>query len=232
MINPDPFTRYTLSDVLRHPWMSCNNNSNSGSEEDDCSSSNNVSSKSRRSGVCYNNADSVRCSLLELNFCSCSCHKGNGCDAGHKHGRNNDCAAATARDSVISRHCEDCDDFRANDPDVMHRRQLRLASRRNSNSSVGSSGYGSEYGSQYLPTTPSPAACDTGSNNMGLLGFEMLMGGAGGEPSFRSTTPRKSSACSVATIKAKNSFQRCSVPARPSTMMREYASDDEEVVFV
>lgn len=148
----------------------------------------------RRNGVSYESADSIRYSLLTLNQCSCSCH-------------NEDASNSTTRDSVISRHCVDCDDVRANDPAIMMRRQEMLC---RNNSSV-SSGYGSEHGgSQYLPTSP-PDDNFLGFNLNPILGH-------------RSSVPRKSS---TGTIRARSSHQRCSVP-----VLREYASDDDEIVFV
>lgn len=151
----------------------------------------------RRNGVCYESADSIRYALLSFNQCSCSCHK-------------EEASNSTSRDSVVSRHCVDCDDIRANDPVIMMRRQEMLSR----NNSTVSSGYGSEHGgSQYLPTS---------SPDDNLLGFDLypILG-------RRSSVPRKSSASSACTIRARSSHQRCSVP-----VLREYASDEDEIVFV
>ena len=175
-----------MQQVLSHPWLTAR-------------SGNNGKYIKRRNGVCYKSADAIRYALVSLNQCDCSCHKAD--------------SKCTSRDSVISRHCADCDDVQANDTEVMMRRQIKLSR----NSSSVSSGYGSELGgSQYL-RTPSP------NENQQLLGCDLcpILG-------RRSSVPRKSSASSASTVKAKTSQKRCSVPAR----CREYASGEEDIVFV
>ena len=64
--------------------------------------------------------------------CNCSCHNGETLDR---------------RDSVFTKHCADCELIVANDYDLSDR-QLPDFSRC---SSTTSSGYGSDFGSQYLP---------------------------------------------------------------------------------
>lgn len=150
----------------------------------------------RRNGVCYQSGDAIRYVLRKLNNCDCGCHS--------------TCDNSSSRDSVVSRHCLDCDDVRANDPEVMLQRQEQLSR----NNSTISSGYGSEAGSMYLST---PTMDDDN-----FPGFDFSILGR------RSSVPRKSS---TGTIRAKSSFQhRCSVPSRPH-VLREYA-DEEEIVFV
>lgn len=179
MLDPDVDTRYTIDQVLSHPWLATRSRG--------CIK--------RRHGVCYKSGDAV---LVSLNQCDCSCHK-------------TDSNQASSRDSVISRHCADCDDVLANDPEVMMQRQILLSR----NSSNVSSGYGSELGgSQYLPS-PSPEENLLGYDRCPILGR-------------RSSVPRKSSASSASTVKAKPRQKRCSVPAKP----REYASEEDEIVFV
>lgn len=129
MLNPNPLTRYTIDDILAHPWMSCGG-SGSGTK----TVPNSKHSSRRRNGVCYKSAESIRQALMKLNQCDCSCHEAD--------------AARNTRNSAYSRHCVDCDDFQSNDPEIMLRRQVRLSR----NSSI-SSGYGSE---QCLQTLPSP----------------------------------------------------------------------------
>lgn len=191
MLNPNPSTRCTLKEILSHPWLA------------DLQKSVAVH-KRRRNGVCYKSSENIRNTLLAMNECDCSCHR----VALLKHGR----------DSVITKHCEDCDEFMANDPEIMMRRQVRLSR----NSSV-SSGYGSEFGSQmHLPTT---SAHTPDEPPMNLLGSNL-------SPILRNKTsaPRKSSASSASsastcTLMSKVS-QRCSVP----TILREI--EDDDIVFV
>lgn len=182
MLNPNPEARCTLQDVFVHPWMAELNKPT-------------TPNKKRRTGISYKSSDTIRNMLMKLNECECSCHA----DDVAKHGR----------DSVITRHCDDCSDVQANDPKVMMRRQV-LMSR---NSSV-SSGYGSEMGSQYL----GPPLLNDQQN---MLGFEISKG--------RCSVPRKSSASSVSTLRGKASNQRCSMPA--PNILREY-DDEEDIVFV
>lgn len=191
MLNPDPNARYTLNDILAHPWMTSLRSSKSQQPK-----------SRRRYGVCYKSTENICSALLALNECDCSCHR---IDI-LKHGR----------DSVITKHCADCDDFQANDPEIMMRRQVRMSR----NSSM-SSGYGSEFGSQlHLPAVHSPE-----EPPMNLLGLEF-------SPILRhrSSVPRKSSASTVSnsTLVSKSSHHRCSVP----TILQEAASDDDDIVFV
>ena len=188
MLNPNPNTRYTLKEILAHPWMA------------DLHKSVLTQKSRRRYGVCYKSSENIRSALLAMNECDCSCHR---VDL-MKHGR----------DSVITKHCMDCDEFQANDPEIMMRRQVRMSR----NSSM-SSGYGSEFGSQmHLPTAHSPD-----ESPVNLLGSEL-------SPILRNkiSTPRKSSAGTVSppTMMSKMCHQRCSVP----TILREI--DDDDIVFV
>lgn len=188
MLNPDALTRYTMQDILHHPWLATAIQRSPQVDKH----------VKRRRGVCYKSSDTIRYALLKMNCCDCSCHKSGD--------------SSNTRDSVVSRHCTDCSDVLANDPLVMQRRKVRLSR----NSSI-SSGYGSEIGSQYLQT-PSPDEPQV----LGLDFYPIL--------GRRSSVPRKSSASSASTVHAKSSFQRCSVPTRPT---REYATgEDEDIVFV
>ena len=185
MLNPDAQARYTLQEVLAHPWMA----------EPKASP---TKPMRRRLGVSYKTSDAVRNTLLTLNECDCSCHTKDVA----KHGR----------DSVITQHCDDCSEVQANDPEVMMRRQILLSR----NSSV-SSGYGSEMGSQYLPT-PS-------LNEQNMLGFDLFQ-----SSTRRCSVPRKSSATSTCTI---IQGKRCSMPA-PNILRNEerYADEEDDIVFV
>ena len=184
MLDPCASQRISVNEILAHPWLS------------------NVAAtptlRKRRNGVCHFTPDTVRQSLLDINNCDCPCHKSE--------------IQRRSRDSVVTKHCEDCDDFIANDPGVMQRRQVRLSR----NSSICSSGYGSEFGSQYLtPVTP------RASQNMAVKGFLDVR---------RSSIPRKSSTCM---------HQRCSVPTnilkqsvcniQPTILGPD---DEEDIVFV
>lgn len=197
MITVDQETRYTMKEVLLHPWVSANTTRKNSST---------LSSKfsTRRNGVCYQSADAIRYALLKLNQCDCGCHKS---DSTTSINDNHDSSHDNSRDSVVSRHCLDCDDIQANDPDAMLRRQVRL-----SRNSSRSSGYGSEAGSQTLPTPDDEKLL--GCKTSQILGR-------------RSSVPRKSS---VGTVHTRSSHQRCSVPSRPH-VLKEYA-DEGEIVFV
>ena len=71
--------------------------------------------------------------VLEFSDCDCTCHR----NEPHSH-----------RDSVITKHCQDCEDEQTNNLDITEKTIPQLT---HSCSST-SSGYGSEFGSQYLPT--------------------------------------------------------------------------------
>ena len=187
MLDPCGSTRITIQEILSHPWV--------------INAAATPTLRKRRNGVCHFSADMIRQSLLEINSCNCPCHKAD--------------SAQRLRDSVITKHCEDCDDFQANDPAVMHRRQVRLSR----NSSICSSGYGSEFGSQYLtPMTP------RASQNGALKNFLDVRTGL-----HRSSIPRKSSA---------SMYHRCSVPTNilKQSICHEpilgHPADDEDIVFV
>lgn len=199
MLNPNAETRYTLDEVLAHPWLAEPSVATSGK------------TRRRRFGVSYKSPDTVRHVLLKHNECNCSCHRED-YSKQQQHGR----------DSVITRHCDDCADVQANDPEVMLRRQV-LMSR---DSSV-SSGYGSEVGSQYLGT-PSPLG-----DSAHLLGFELLAAEGG----RRCSLPRKSSASSSSTLQNKSiCYQhRCSMPSSPNILRqgeRQGVAEDDDIVFV
>ena len=119
MLDPNAVTRYTVNDILAHPWMTVST----------------VTDRKRRYGVCYESNDDIRTNLLKLNLGVCTCYKSD-----------------KDRDSVISRHCTVCDEFMANDPEMLHLKQPPMSR----NTSNCSSGYGSEYGSQHqLSAIPS-----------------------------------------------------------------------------
>ena len=187
MLNPDPTKRYTIQDILAHQWMH-SRSTQKGTK--------------RRNGVCYRSSENIRNTLLMMNECDCSCHRVELL----KHGR----------DSVITKHCPDCDEFQANDPEVMMRRQIRMSR----NSSV-SSGYGSEFGSQMCLPTQTP---EEPPMNILDSDFSAIL-------RHKSSVPRKSSVstiCHGSTMASRISHQRCSVP----TILHEVAVDDEDIVFV
>lgn len=189
MLDPCATTRITVQEILAHQWML--NGSPTPS-----------SIRRRRNGVCHFSPDNIRRSLFEINDCNCSCHK-------------SDASPRRSRDSVITRHCEDCEDLVANDPAVMHRRQVRLSR----NSSICSSGYGSEFGSQYL-TPMTPRASQTAVK--AFLDTHSTI--------HRSSIPRKSSA---------SMYHRCSVPTNTNILKQSInepilgsANDEDDIVFV
>ena len=188
MLNPDSSNRYTIQDILAHSWVT-------GSQK----ASSPVSKPSvRRYGVCYEDAEYIRNALVKLNECNCSCHMSEYAN-GH-------------RDSVISKHCNDCDDVLANDPEIMLRRQIKLSR----NSSL-SSGYGSELGSQYFQPF----------NNS-----QLNIPGLSSTSYRRSSVPRKSSTSVICnrTISKENQH-RCSVPCKITTALGD-CDDDGDIVFV
>lgn len=109
MLNPNPSARFTLQEVLSHPWMT-----NQGK------SAHRPSSRytKRRTGVSYTDNSCVHQALLKLNQCDCSCHRSGG-----------------DTDFTFVRHCKDCEEVQSNDPEIMLRRQIRLS--RNSSISSG-----------------------------------------------------------------------------------------------
>ena len=88
------------------------------------------SQRRRKLGVCLVAPPQLK--VTGVCDCDCTCHK----NEPHTH-----------RDSVITKHCSDCEEIIANSLDL-NKRQIPQLSR---NSSTTSSGYGSEFGSQYLP---------------------------------------------------------------------------------
>ncbi len=88
------------------------------------------SQRRRKLGICLTTPPQLK--ITGVCDCDCSCHK----NEPHTH-----------RDSVITKHCEDCEEIISNTLDFKNR-QIPQLSR---NSSTTSSGYGSEFGSQYLP---------------------------------------------------------------------------------
>lgn len=199
MLNPNPINRYTLTDILAHPWMAA-------SPKKPATPS---TLPRRRVGMCYGDSNSIRNMLIELNECNCPCHKEELKIHGH-------------RDSVITKHCQDCSEVQANDPEVILTRQVLLSR----NSSI-SSGYGSEMGSQYLQT-PSPVSSD---ERQRMLGF----GGGVVYPTIggRLSVPRKSSGTGVSGRRPRSGYQRCSMPA-PTNILREGkgVSEEDDIVFV
>ena len=195
MLDPNPATRITIDDILVHPWMTELSKKPSPLN----------SKKQRRQAVCYENTEYIHRALEELNKCDCSCHRS---------------SSSSSSPSFMSRHCEDCNDVVANNPEIMQRRANRLSR----NSSI-SSGYGSEMGSQYLQT-PSPRGSQVNILGMHLLSPEVR----------RHSMPRKSSAGTIRSNSTVTSQHRCSVPVKtPLVLSEDSASeeeDDEDVVFV
>ena len=110
MLNPNAFARYTIDQVLSHPWLA------------------GKAQRRRKTAI----VTPPELKIEGLCDCNCSCHK-------HE--------TSEHRDSVFTKHCGDCELITANDYDLSNR-QLPDCSRC---SSTTSSGYGSEFGSQYLP---------------------------------------------------------------------------------
>lgn len=195
MLEPNPSARITISEILSHPWMTGLSKKVSPL----------TSKKQRRQAVCYENVTYIHKALEDLNQCNCSCHR------------------SSSPSPFMSRHCEDCEEVTANNPEIMQRRAYRLSR----NSSI-SSGYGSEMGSQYLQT-PSPRG-----SQANIVGLHLLSP----VDARRHSMPRKSSAGTIgsnSTITCKISHQRCSVPAKSPVVLSEDSASEEEdddVVFV
>ena len=115
MLDPNPSSRATIQEVLAHPWMKMTTSVK----------------RQRKVNICYSkdNAENITKALVDFNRCDCSCH--------------DEDVRANRRDSVITKHCPDCDDVIANDQQYL----LRTVS-------TNSSGYGSEFGSQLDLDTP------------------------------------------------------------------------------
>ena len=118
MLDPNSSSRATIQEILAHPWMKMTT----------------TAKRQRKVNVCYSkdNAENITQTLIDHNRCDCSCH--------------DEDVRANRRDSVITKHCPDCDDIIANDPH-QHQYLLRTVS-------TNSSGYGSEFGSQLDLDTP------------------------------------------------------------------------------
>lgn len=106
MLDPRSFSRYTIDQVLGHPWL--------------------VGKTERKRKTAILTPPELK--IDSVSDCNCSCHNAE---------------LLEHRDSVITKHCSDCELIVAND-----NKQSQEFSRC---SSTTSSGYGSEFGSQYLP---------------------------------------------------------------------------------
>lgn len=124
--------------------------------------------------------------LVGISDCDCTCHK---------------MELKAHRDSVITKHCEDCEDVVANSFD----RQIPQLTR--STGSTASSGYGSEFGSQYL-TVESPVCLKPRLRN--FLEIDER----------RCSVPRKS--------QSKHHSGRNSVPAPSPVAMTTYTTLDDK----
>ena len=116
MLDPNSATRATIKEILAHPWMTVSKTSHSPAR------------RQRKTNMCYSRseANDITRKLIGLHECECSCHSEN--------------IEKYHRDSVITKHCSDCDDIVANDESE----NLHQMNRSTSNCS---SGYGSESGS-------------------------------------------------------------------------------------
>ena len=199
MLDPISTTRFTLNEVLSHPWMTglCKKASPL------------LPNKKRRQAICYESAEYINKELQDFNKCSCSCHL-----------------------SILSKHCEDCRDIQANNPETLLGRNACL----NSNSSLSSSGYGSELYSSEIGSQYWDNMSPTNLSHLDLLGLELspLEGLRASGP-----RPRKSSAGTIgsnSTITSKTSHHRCSVPVMTPVTLSEDSEDDNEdnddIVFV
>lgn len=177
MLDPNTYTRYTIQDVLSHPWLSM------------------VTKRQRKRKIGLSQTSQAYTSKLVLEFsdCDCSCHR----NEPHTH-----------RDSVITKHCNDGDDVQSNDLDIIEKRTPQLSR----NSSAASSGYGSEFGSQYLPVE-SPVCLKPR-----FLGVEEVR---------RNSVPRKSA---VSVPHGRNSVPSNAVEEKPrySTTCTCSAQDDDD----
>ena len=115
MLDPNSTSRATIQEILAHPWMKT-------------PTATTPTKRQRKMNIYYtkNYAENVTQTLINMNRCDCSCH-----EEDERNGR---------RDSVITKHCPDCDDIVAND---LQSHQFLMRS-----GSSASSGYGSEFGSQ------------------------------------------------------------------------------------
>ena len=186
-------SRYTLKEVLSHPWMMGT-----------CKVSSPIPYRERKHAISHESAASFCKELQNLNKCNCPCH-------------NSDC-------SVLDKHCDDCREVQANNPEVMLKRNLYLSR----NSSI-SSGYGSDMESHLWENlTPINVSY---LNQLGLessLSFEGLC-------SF----PRKSSASTIgskATIMSNTSQHRYSFPLKTCLKLDGCGENekevDEDIIFV
>lgn len=153
------------------------------------------SQRKRKVGV-YQSPE-IKIPQLVLEFdCDCSCHS----SEPHSH-----------RDSVITKHCPDCEDIVSSpvEEPILYR-----------NLSSSSSGYGSEIGSQLLPTCSS-----TTVKPQQLLGNQTAR---------RNSLPRKSN---VSIPRGRNSIPSSEFVERPAysttcTCSVEDSDDDDETFFI
>lgn len=115
MLDPNSLTRATVQEILAHPWLQT-------SKTPTVTPTSTLSTRTRKANVIYSISEAleIRDALIESTCeCTCSCHRTSG----------------ERKDSVITKHCADCDEILANGPAKMH------------GISRNSSGYGSECGS-------------------------------------------------------------------------------------
>ena len=190
MLEPNTTTRFTLKEVLSHPWMtgSCKVSS--------------LPSEKKRQDVFNESVTSFGKELQNLNKCSCSCHDSNY--------------------SVLDKHCDDCREIQANDPEVMLRRNICLSS-----ISSLSSGYGSEMGSDNLDNF-----FPLSMSNLNLAEHKIWNSeerhGSLSDKNYAGTIESNSA------IGNKKIQHRWSVPVKTSMNQREenLEEDDEDIVFV
>ena len=193
MLNPNATTRFTLGEVLSHPWMT-----------DVCKASPIL--HKRRKSVCYKSAEFISKELQDFNKCSCSCHH-----------------------SILSKHCEDCRDIQANNPETLLRKNI-YPSNSLSSSGYGSEIFGSDVGSLFWENISPPNL-----SHLDLFGLELS---SFDEQYTDVPCRRKSSTGTIianSTTSRKRSHRKCSFSVLTPVILSDASEDeneDDDVIFV
>ena len=158
----------------------------------------------RRKSVCYKSAEFISKELQDFNKCSCSAHH-----------------------SILSKHCEDCRDIQANNP------KTSLRSINPSNSSLSSSGYGSEIFGSDVESRFWENISPPNSSRLDLLGLEL----SSFERQHADVSHHsKSSAGTIIanSIASKTRHHGCSFPVQTPVILSNDSEDEDgdDVVFV
>ena len=194
MLNPNPTTRFTIREILLHPWMIGG-----------CKASPIL--LKRRKFVCYKSAGFISKELQDFNKCSCSCHH-----------------------SMLSKHCEDCRDIQANNPETVLRKNIYTSNSSISSSAYGSEIYGSDVESLLWENISSPDLSQPDILGLEITSFEGQYANVPHHQKSSAETIRANS-----TITSKTRHHGCSFPVQTPVVLSDASEDeneDDDVIFV